>query len=774
MRKSGICLTVLLFVCLSLVMVSCGDDPFFHDVKVIGPDGKDISSYAKIAFNGESVILPTLKDIDPDGTKRPQGKILAYMMDGKELDANTTSVTVSKAVTIEAVWVDGFYITYDSNNSSKSTKVYAVRKGSECRLDDGSAFTEADRKIGSWNTTSDCDGTRYELSAVYVYEGAADITLYAKWRQKEDVVITYEANGATSGTAPSPSKGCDPEETDEEIASQGTLEKTDMTFIGWNTEADGSGEAYQPGDRYKGEVSITLYAQWAEGFVITYHYKNSEGKDSLFTSTVAFGSKPVYAEAPSDAPVGYAFDAWYADAATAVEDKAYVSGEEGDKALTENIDLYAVWIDEDVDFALVNGGYSARISAKGTAKREAYTVVIPSYYHGKKVVAVSDNGFYSGSDSSGYPIADVTIPDTVITIGDNAFRATKLSAVTIPENVTSIGKSAFSSCEQLSAADFEGKELKTISDYAFSLTAITSIEIPEGVTELGYCTFGVCSKLDEVTLPNTLEKIGARCFNSCEKLESIVIPKSVTSVGDEVFDGCKALKEVRILSEGDTLVNSDKWKTPSSCVLTWGEYSIGDKGPAGGVIFYRADKVITSTGVDGNEVKWRYMEVAPEDAGEIKFGFYKTAVTEGTSAVLSSDNTAIGKGGSNTRTIADTMKDHAYSNQDKDVATEYAIKTADDYEYTNPDDGKTYTDWFLPSRDEFEKLLNASLEGKIDFGKTSDGDGYFSYWTSSEESSQNVYSNITKNGAQVIEGVSRGNPTIVRTVRYVPVTTDET
>ena len=37
----------------------------------------------------------------------------------------------------------------------------------------------------------------------------------------------------------------------------------EIEFLGWNTKADGSGTAYQPGDKITVEEDIILYAQWA-------------------------------------------------------------------------------------------------------------------------------------------------------------------------------------------------------------------------------------------------------------------------------------------------------------------------------------------------------------------------------------------------------------------------------------------------------------------------------------------------------------------------------
>jgi hypothetical protein len=49
-----------------------------------------------------------------------------------------------------------------------------------------------------------------------------------------------------------------------------------------------------------------------------------------------------------------------------------------------------------------------------------------------------------------------TIPNSVTSIGDEAFRVCPLKSVTIPDSVTSIGDSAFSDCYNLKSAYFQG------------------------------------------------------------------------------------------------------------------------------------------------------------------------------------------------------------------------------------------------------------------------------------------------------------------------------
>ncbi|HNX58752.1 MAG TPA: hypothetical protein PKK43_06620 [Spirochaetota bacterium] len=125
------------------------------------------------------------------------------------------------------------------------------------------------------------------------------------------------------------------------------------------------------------------------------------------------------------------------------------------------------------------------------------------------------------------------------------------------------------------------------------------------------------------------------------------------------------------------------------------KYAIGDKGPAGGWIFY--DK--------GNDTDgWRYLEAASEDISE-SIGWYHRLYID-----MKPTWPGIGKGRYNTELIVKTYGDG-----------KYAAKICADYK------GGGKNDWFLPSKDELELMLkNLSKNGIGGFTGTD-------YWSSSED-----------------------------------------
>jgi len=112
-----------------------------------------------------------------------------------------------------------------------------------------------------------------------------------------------------------------------------------------------------------------------------------------------------------------------------------------------------------------------------------------------------------------YPVTDVVIPDSVITIGAYAFCRNQLASVTIPDSVTSIGY------------------------FAFYNNKLTSITIPDSVTSIGGCAFRY-NQLTSVTIPDNINIIGEYAFQD-NKLANVTIGNSVTSIGKGIFQGNK-------------------------------------------------------------------------------------------------------------------------------------------------------------------------------------------------------------------------------------------
>ena len=128
---------------------------------------------------------------------------------------------------------------------------------------------------------------------------------------------------------------------------------------------------------------------------------------------------------------------------------------------------------------------------------------------------------YNGKDS------DVTIPEGVISIGNEAFMfCGHITNITIPDGVTSIGDEAFDFCDNL-----------------------TNIMIPDGVTEIGREAFAFCKSLTVITIPEGVISVGSSCFEQCISLKRVSLPSTIKSLGIFAFMDCNNLTQIVLTDE---------------------------------------------------------------------------------------------------------------------------------------------------------------------------------------------------------------------------------
>ncbi len=79
--------------------------------------------------------------------------------------------------------------------------------------------------------------------------------------------VTYNANGATSGSVPTDATAYTSGQSVTVLGNTGNLALTNKSFGGWNTKDDGTGTNYQAGATFSISANTTLYAKWND---ITY------------------------------------------------------------------------------------------------------------------------------------------------------------------------------------------------------------------------------------------------------------------------------------------------------------------------------------------------------------------------------------------------------------------------------------------------------------------------------------------------------------------------
>ena len=158
-----------------------------------------------------------------------------------------------------------------------------------------------------------------------------------------------------------------------------------------------------------------------------------------------------------------------------------------------------------------------------------------------------------------------TNPSTV-QVGDNSHTAIHKSLtgeLEIPASVkgtdgkdyavTSIGEGAFQECEGITTVTIPNS-VTSLGFQAFAYSGLTSINIPSSITMIENSAFWACQNLATVNLPNSLLCIGNNAFAYCVALNTISIPNSVMSIGYEAFKGIGWYE-----NQPDGLLYLDNW-----------------------------------------------------------------------------------------------------------------------------------------------------------------------------------------------------------------------
>ena len=143
-------------------------------------------------------------------------------------------------------------------------------------------------------------------------------------------------------------------------------------------------------------------------------------------------------------------------------------------------------------------------------------------------------------------LGEIVIPDSVTTLGKDAFSENWYGAptITIGNGVETLPEGAFADCPCCTRITF-GENVTTIEDYAFSgCNNVTGLEIPGGVTSIGQEAFSNCYELRTLSLPDSLVSVGTNAFSGCRRLNKLVVPANVTELGDGAFAEAYALWKI--------------------------------------------------------------------------------------------------------------------------------------------------------------------------------------------------------------------------------------
>lgn len=323
------------------------------------------------------------------------------------------------------------------------------------------------------------------------------------------------------------------------------------------------------GDRVYRNIDLCLVELYVEEYIVATLYKN-DGSGEYF-EIYGDGSNPfVLSDCFLDE--NKTLLGW---SSTPNGDVEY--GIDADVYLYEDTEFYAVWQGAEraeFDFIIGSDGCYTVSGYYG----DGGTVIIPSYYGGTPVTAITDYAF-EGCDT----IIKLVVPEGITAINENTlFGCFSLRELIIPSTVNFISVRAFVTCPDINSFtvsplnmsycdidgvlynkaqtrlvkyptgrdDFEyqiSEGTHYVEDYAFfSSQHLEAVYFPDGVGGIGTSAFEGCGALETAYVGNRIDYVGGRAFYGCSSLTEIFFEYDLYSIGKEAFYGCKSLERVEI------------------------------------------------------------------------------------------------------------------------------------------------------------------------------------------------------------------------------------
>lgn len=167
---------------------------------------------------------------------------------------------------------------------------------------------------------------------------------------------------------------------------------------------------------------------------------------------------------------------------------------------------------------------------------------------------IEEIGTYAFSGAQG--VTELKLPSTLKTIGGGAFDMMQLTSLTIPASVVKIGDNAFQGCytplEEVTFVDGDEPIETTATSFSYypakklylgrTLTSSLGLDpyYLEEVTIGSNCKsiqgFNYCYNLTKLTLGEGLEEVGKDSFNGC-LLSELTFPSTLVKIGEGCFTG---------------------------------------------------------------------------------------------------------------------------------------------------------------------------------------------------------------------------------------------
>ena len=302
----------------------------FKDCTVIAPQSTDHNSPKQVLYIEDS--NPRKFTINISGKNIINGDVPVdnitcsrlFGFGGKDENNNSNTIVNFGNTT---VWQNGNMVdakTYHNSGVTEDGVNYNnnVDGSNDSLYAEGYKDNAFDTTTSAWTTNPDGTITR-DVTKKCTYCG------YEENGKEYQVKLTYDTNGG-EGAIESATGAAGENVT----VAENVFTRNNYTFTGWNTQADGKGTAYKPGDSFTlTDKDTVLYAQWNKLVTVSFDLCGHGGAN-ISSQTFVSGNKASEPTAPKED--GWVFGGWYTE-------KGCKYRFSFDSAVTSDITLYAKW-----------------------------------------------------------------------------------------------------------------------------------------------------------------------------------------------------------------------------------------------------------------------------------------------------------------------------------------------------------------------------------------------------------------------------------------------
>jgi uncharacterized repeat protein (TIGR02543 family) len=342
-----------------------------------------------------------------------------YVFSGWNTAANgtgtafTASTTVTGNMTVYAQWTGETYTVTFKSNYAPDTTLYTKTVTVPATTIGAVNFPANPSRTGynfeGWNTTAGGSGASFTASTIV----DADITVYAQWTippPSGSFTVTFRLNDGTE-TNWAVRTVTPPVDTITGENFPANPSRTDYTFGGWNTAANGSGNPFTASTSVN--ANITVYAQWT-GNTYTVLFKSNDGADTtLYTKTVTIPATTIGAvNFPANpSRTGYTFTGWN----TAANGSG--TSFSASTSVNANITVYAQWTASGPYTVIfkMNDGTEATWAAK-IVTPPVDTIIVGDFPAAPSRTGYTFTGWNTAANGSGTPFTVSTTVNTNITV----------------------------------------------------------------------------------------------------------------------------------------------------------------------------------------------------------------------------------------------------------------------------------------------------------------------------------------------------------------------